>query len=72
MSHLDHYRYQTAARGVSSAEDVARIAADNTPVYDHLVLPWLPPNRNARIVDLACGSDHVKYPHSCIWMCLRA
>ena len=55
MGHLDYYRYQTAARGVSSAEDVARIAADNAYVYDRLVLPWLPPTRNVRIVDLACG-----------------
>ena len=55
ISHLTYYDYQVEARGIHSAADVQADAANKAFVYDRLVLPKLPANRSARIVELACG-----------------
>jgi SAM-dependent methyltransferase len=54
--HLDEfYRYQAKARRLTNVADVQALTALNTRLYDSIVLPWLPRNRNARIYEAACG-----------------
>lgn len=55
MSHLEYYAYQATARGVRTVEDVARLAEQQRFAYEGVAAQWLPANKNARIVDLACG-----------------
>jgi 2-polyprenyl-3-methyl-5-hydroxy-6-metoxy-1,4-benzoquinol methylase len=55
MSHLAYYQYQATARGIQTVEDVKRNASDKAYVYDRLVVPWLPANKESRIAELACG-----------------
>ena len=55
MGYLDYYSYQAKARGVRTLEDIRRIAEERAYLYDRIVLPWLPPNKAARVGELACG-----------------
>jgi 2-polyprenyl-3-methyl-5-hydroxy-6-metoxy-1,4-benzoquinol methylase len=55
MSHLAYYQYQTTARGIQSVDDVKRNASEKAYIYDRVVLPWLPGDKQARIAELACG-----------------
>ncbi|HEV2394980.1 MAG TPA: class I SAM-dependent methyltransferase [Verrucomicrobiae bacterium] len=55
MGYLDYYKYQATARGVRSVQDVYRIAHEKAYVYDRIVLPWLPADKNSPIAELACG-----------------
>jgi 2-polyprenyl-3-methyl-5-hydroxy-6-metoxy-1,4-benzoquinol methylase len=55
MSHLEYYQYQTTARGIQSVDDVKRNAAEKAYIYDRVVLPWLPVDKQSRIAELACG-----------------
>ena len=55
MSHLTYYQYQATARGIHSVEDVKRSARDRAYIYDRIVAPWLPADKQSRVVELACG-----------------
>jgi cyclopropane fatty-acyl-phospholipid synthase-like methyltransferase len=55
MSHLDYYKYQATARGIHSLQDVIHTARDKAFLYDRIVLPWLPANKDLPIAELACG-----------------
>jgi SAM-dependent methyltransferase len=55
MSHFEYYQFQAKARGVTSVEDVERIADQKAYLYDRIVLPWLPLDKEAAVVELACG-----------------
>lgn len=55
MTHLSYYQFQAQARGVHSAADVANIARERAYLYDRTLLPWLPADMAAPIVELACG-----------------
>ena len=55
MGHLDYYKFQTAARGVHSLEDVRRIAMEKVYLYDRFVRRWLPGDLAKPIAELACG-----------------
>ncbi|MBK5276438.1 MAG: class I SAM-dependent methyltransferase [Desulfuromonadales bacterium] len=50
-----YYSYQAKARGLYSLEDVMSIVVQNTLLYDKVVLPWLPKERDAIIYEVACG-----------------
>lgn len=50
-----YYLYQAKARGLHTVADVQAVVAANTPLYDRLILPWLPANRAAAIYEVACG-----------------
>jgi SAM-dependent methyltransferase len=50
-----YYRYQAKARGLNSLTDVMNVVAENTILYDKIILPWLPQNREAAIYEAACG-----------------
>jgi SAM-dependent methyltransferase len=60
-NHLDYYQYQATARGVRSVADVERCAREKGHVYDRIVLRWLPSDREARVVELACGHGSFLY-----------
>jgi SAM-dependent methyltransferase len=64
MNHLSYYSYQAEARGVTEASAIERIANSNRHLYEKIVLPWLPSDRNAKIAELACG--HGSFMH---WLC---
>lgn len=55
MSHFDYYQFQAQARGVKNLADVELVARQKAYVYDRIVLPWLPSNKEALINELACG-----------------
>jgi SAM-dependent methyltransferase len=55
MSHLSYYDYQARARGIRSVADVEQNARDKAYIYDRVVLPWLPADKDSRIAELACG-----------------
>ena len=55
VNHLNYYDYQVKARGILNGDDVRRDAANKAFVYDRLILPHLPVDRSAPIVELACG-----------------
>ena|SRR5688572_18152909 len=55
MNHLAYYQYQTTARGIQSADDVKRNTADRAHIYDRIVLPRLPANKQSCVAELACG-----------------
>lgn len=55
MNHLSYYQYQAKARGVSSIDDIRRIANERAYFYDRVVLPWLPADRSSKLVEIACG-----------------
>jgi SAM-dependent methyltransferase len=55
MSHLSYYKYQASARGIRSLADVEQNARDKAYIYDRIVLPWLPIDKQSRIAELACG-----------------
>jgi SAM-dependent methyltransferase len=55
MDPAAYYRYQAKARGLNSVADVMKVVAQNTMLYDKIVLPWLPENREAAIYEAACG-----------------
>jgi 2-polyprenyl-3-methyl-5-hydroxy-6-metoxy-1,4-benzoquinol methylase len=55
LSYLDYYKYQTTARGVFGPEDIFRMARERDFIYEEIVLPWLPREKESRMVDLACG-----------------
>jgi len=61
MNHLAYYQYQTAARGIVTVDDVKLMCANHRHLYDQIVLPWLPSDRSARIVELACGHGSFLY-----------
>jgi SAM-dependent methyltransferase len=50
-----YYLYQARARGLNSVDDVMKVVAQNTVLYDQIVLPWLPQNRDAAVYEAACG-----------------
>ncbi len=50
-----YYSYQAKARGLNSPEDVMKVVAQNSLMYDKILLPWLPKERNAAIYEVACG-----------------
>jgi cyclopropane fatty-acyl-phospholipid synthase-like methyltransferase len=55
MSHFEYYQFQAKARGVASVEDVERIADQKAYLYDRIVLPWLPLDKESAVAELACG-----------------
>src|SRR2546423_8317272 len=55
MGHQDSYQYKATARGIRDIQDVVRSARQAAYIYDRLVLPWLPTEKNSRIAELACG-----------------
>jgi len=55
MGYLDYYDYQSEARAVRTLEDVRRLAQEKAYIYDRIVLPWLPAEKNSRIAEIACG-----------------
>lgn len=61
MGYLDYYKYQAAARGIRSLDDVIRSAKDRMHVYRQIVSPWLPSNKSARTAELACGHGSFLY-----------
>ena len=50
-----YYNFQAKARGLNSVDDVMKVVAENTILYDSLVLPWLPTKKDAYILEVACG-----------------
>ena len=54
-----YYSYQAAARGHLTPQDVERDARIRTPLYDRILLPWLPAAKTALIHEVACGSGIV-------------
>jgi SAM-dependent methyltransferase len=50
-----YYQYQASARGLMGADDVKRTLADMRGIYDRLLAPQLPPDRQSRIYEVACG-----------------
>jgi SAM-dependent methyltransferase len=61
MSHLSYYQYQASARGIRSVADVEQNARDKAYIYDRIVLPWLPTDKQRRIAELACGHGSFLY-----------
>lgn len=55
MNHLEYYQYQATARGIHTIDDVKRSASDKAYIYDRVVLPWLPADKQSPIAELACG-----------------
>lgn len=55
MDISSYYSYQAKARGLNSLDDVMSVVAQNTLLYDKILLPWLPESRNADIYEVACG-----------------
>lgn len=55
MSHLDYYKYQAVARGIHGPDDVVFQTRANAYLFEQIVGPWLPEDRSAKVVDLACG-----------------
>ena len=55
MGHLDYYQYQATARGIRGLDDVRKAASDRLHIWDRIVLPWLPADRQRPIAELACG-----------------
>lgn len=55
MNHLSYYQYQAKARGVTSIDDIRRIATERGYFYNRVVLPWLPSDRSSKLVEIACG-----------------
>ncbi len=49
------YSNQSAVRGISSAEDVRKVADFEASVFDQLILPFLPSDRKALIYEAATG-----------------
>jgi len=56
MNVSEYYVYQAKARGLNSVPDVLKIVAENTLLYDQIVLPWLPADRNCDIYEAGCGT----------------
>jgi 2-polyprenyl-3-methyl-5-hydroxy-6-metoxy-1,4-benzoquinol methylase len=50
-----YYGYQAIARGLTSSLEVERLTDVMSICYDRLLVPWLPPNRDAEIYEVACG-----------------
>jgi SAM-dependent methyltransferase len=61
MGHLDYYKYQAEARGVRNPEDIIEHARGRAHIYQRIVLPWLPTDRLARTIELACGHGSFLY-----------
>jgi 2-polyprenyl-3-methyl-5-hydroxy-6-metoxy-1,4-benzoquinol methylase len=59
MDVSSYYRYQAEARGHGSVDGVIRDAGNKARIYQSLVAPWLPPSREARIYEVACGAGIV-------------
>ena len=55
MSHFEYYHYQAVARGIKNKGDIIQKAQDDAFVFEQIVRPWLPDDRTAKMVDLACG-----------------
>lgn len=55
MSHLDYYKYQAIARGVTTREDVLRQARAHAYLYDQMLASWMPQDKRAAWLDIACG-----------------
>ena len=55
MGHFDYYQYQATARGIRGLDDVRQAARDRMHVWDRIVLPWLPVDRQQPVAELACG-----------------
>jgi hypothetical protein len=51
-----YYEFQAKARGHRTLQDVERDAQTESSLYDAIILPWLPADRQARIYEVACGS----------------
>lgn len=49
------YSNQSEVRGISSADDVRKVADFETRVFDQLILPYLPSDRGALIYEAATG-----------------
>ena len=61
MGSLDYYKYQAQARGITSFEDLRRGAHERAYLFDRVVLPWLPTDRSAPVVEIACGHGSFLY-----------
>lgn len=56
MGYLDDfYQYQAKARGILSTEHVLAQARSQKYLFDQMLAPWLPTDRAAAWVDIACG-----------------
>jgi SAM-dependent methyltransferase len=51
-----YYERQAIARGHVSPEDVLANVALNSGMYDRILLPWLPRDRNKFVYEVACGA----------------
>ena len=66
MNHLAYYQYQATARGIQSVDDVKRNVSEKAYLYDRIVLPRLPANKQSRVAELACG--HGAFLGGCMLM----
>lgn len=51
----EYYTYQAKARSLFSVNDVDRLAALKSPLYDRVLLKYLPASKSAQIYEVACG-----------------
>ena len=57
LSHLSYYEYQVEARGIHGADDVRKDAAAKAYIYDRMLLPKLPAERDAPVVERRVDAD---------------
>lgn len=55
MNVTEYYTFQGAARSLSNLEDWKRCKQQLKPEYQYIFRRWLPSDRNAKIVEAACG-----------------
>ena len=55
MNIENYYSYQAIARGLYSQLDVEKILKENNSLYTKVLGPWIPKNKNAIILEVACG-----------------
>ena len=55
MNHLDYYRQQATARGVTTKDDILRLTDEQSYLFDRILSAWMPADRTTPWVDLACG-----------------
>lgn len=51
----EYYRYQAKARRLKMFSDVTDVVAGKASLYEAVIRPWLPADRNAPIYEVACG-----------------
>lgn len=51
-----YYEHQALARGHATPADVIADVERNAGMYDRILLPWLPADRNKFVYEVACGA----------------